>query len=63
MLNRLVAKGILKRRLCQRAYEYLPAVSHTDSRRIALTRFADDFFSGSIELAASTIRQLISAPH
>ena len=58
MLNRLVAKGILERRLWQSAFEYRPALSEGDSRNRALTRFADDFFAGSLTAAASTIERL-----
>lgn len=61
MLSRLVAKGILQRRRLNRAYVYAPAISSSDSRRLALIRFTDDYFAGSIERAAATIERLVGA--
>ena len=63
MLNRLIAKGILKRTLSGKAYVYLPALTSSDSRMLALRRFADDYFAGSVDLAAQTMRTLLEAPH
>ena len=61
MLNRLVAKGILKRTLSGKAFVYLPALTATDSRTLALRRFADDYFAGSVHLAAQSMRALLEA--
>ena len=61
MLNRLVAKGILKRTLSGKAFVYLPALTSSDSRALALKRFADDYFSGSVQQAASAMRRLLGA--
>ena len=59
MLNRLVAKGILKRTSSGKAFVYLPDLTFSDSRTLALRRFADDFFSGSVEQAAQTMKTLL----
>ena len=59
MLNRLVRKGILTRWLMRRTFIYLPALTRTDSRRIALVEFAEDHFGGSIQRAAETMQQLL----
>ena len=59
VLNRLVAKGILKRSLSLRTFIYLPALSCTDSGRLALQRFAGDHFDGSIERAAAAMKTLV----
>ena len=56
MLNRLVAKGILKRTMSGTAFVYLPALTTADSRLRALRQFADDFFDGSLDRAAQTIK-------
>ena len=61
MLNRLVAKGILKRTLSDKSFVYLPALTATDSRILALRRFADDYFAGSVHLAAQSMRALLEA--
>jgi hypothetical protein len=37
----------------------MPALTFGDSRRLALTRFADDYFAGSIQHAAATMKGLI----
>jgi predicted transcriptional regulator len=63
MLNRLVAKGILKRTLSGKAFVYLPALTSSDSRTLALRRFADDYFAGSVHLAARTMRGLLETHH
>lgn len=63
MLNRLVAKGILKRTLSGKAFVYLPALTSSDSRTLALRRFADDHFAGSVLQAARTMRGLLEAHH
>lgn len=60
MLNRLVRKGILARFLAGRVFVYFPALTPLDSRRLALLRFADDHFSGSVALAAQTMQQLLA---
>jgi predicted transcriptional regulator len=61
MLNRLVAKGILKRTLSGKAFVYLPALTSSDSRTRALQRFAEDYFAGSVHQAAQTMRALLEA--
>jgi predicted transcriptional regulator len=61
MLNRLVAKGILKRTLSGNAFIYLPALTCTDSGALALKRFAEDHFAGSIERAAATMLSALNA--
>ena len=61
MLNRLVAKRILKRTLSGKAFVYLPALTSSDSRTLALRRFADDYFAGSVHLAARTMKTLLEA--
>ena len=59
MLNRLVAKGILKRTLSGKAFVYLPALTSSESRARALKRFADDYFAGSVQQAAVAMRDLL----
>ena len=59
MLNRLVAKRILQRILSGRIFVYLPALTSNDSRTLALKRFADDYFAGSVQQAATTMRALL----
>ena len=61
MLNRLVAKGILQRILSNRSFVYLPALTSNDSRTMALKRFADDYFAGSVQRAAATMRALLDS--
>lgn len=63
MLNRLVAKGILKRTLSGKAFVYLPALTSSDSRTRALKRFADDYFAGSVQQAALAMRDLLGDNH
>jgi predicted transcriptional regulator len=58
-LNRLVKKGILKRILSGKVYVYVPALTKSCSKALALQRFADDFFDGSLEEAASTMNALL----
>lgn len=59
MLNRLIAKGILKRTLSGNAFVYLPALTAGESRALALRRFADDYFAGSLQQAAVAMRDLL----
>lgn len=61
MLNRLVAKGILKRTMSGNAYVYLPALTSRESHALALRRFVDDYFDGSVEQAAAAMRDLLEA--
>ena len=63
MLNRLVAKGILKRILSGNAFVYLPALTSSESRALALKRFAEDYFAGSVQQAAVAMRALLSSDH
>lgn len=44
-----------------KAFVYLPALTATDSRTLALRRFAEDHFAGSVHLAAQTMRTLLEA--
>jgi predicted transcriptional regulator len=65
MLNRLVAKKILKRTLSGRAFIYLPALTCTDSGIRALRQFAQDYFEGSVSQAAEAVQAMVgtrSAP-
>lgn len=61
LLNRLVLKGIIRRRRSGRHTEilYLPAVLTPETERIALTRFVEDHFDGSVASALQTISRLI----
>lgn len=61
MLNRLVAKGILKRVLGYKAFIYLPALTPSDSGSLALKRFAQDYFGGSVTEAAAAMSKLLGA--
>jgi predicted transcriptional regulator len=61
MLNRLVAKGILKRTFGGKAYVYLPDLSCANSAEQALKQFAEDYFGGSVEDAAETVARLLGA--
>lgn len=61
MLNRLVAKGILKRTLSGKAFVYLPALTSSESRIMALKRFAEDYFDGSVEEAAEAMKGLLES--
>jgi predicted transcriptional regulator len=58
MLNRLVAKGILRRNCDGKAFIYSPALSCRDSQAIALTRFVRDYFNGSVDRAVAGISPL-----
>ena len=60
MLNRLVAKGILKRVLGYKAFVYLPALTPSDSGSLALKQFADDYFDGSLQQAARAMTKLLN---
>ena len=61
MLQRLVAKGQLRRRLVNRAYQYAPAVKEPAAARVALRTLIDRFFGGSsAELAAHLVEEEIS---
>src|SRR4051794_10035748 len=63
LLNRLVAKGILKRTPSGNAFVYLPAITSSQSRTLALKRFADDYFAGSLQQAAVAMRNLLHMDH
>src|SRR5687767_11576002 len=53
MLNRLLAKGHVRRKMEGRAYVYAPAVKEPAAARVALRTLVDRFFGGSTaELAA-----------
>lgn len=57
MLNRLVGKGILKRRLAGvgKAFAYVPAVVMPFTVEQEFRRLADDYFDGSMERALDAI--------
>jgi BlaI family transcriptional regulator, penicillinase repressor len=62
MLNRLAAKGQVRRRLDGRAYVYAPAVKEPTATRAALRTLIDRFFGGSTaELAAHLVEEEMSA--
>ena len=63
MLNRLVRKGLLTRARCGEhgAFVYGPALTDARARDLALRRFADDFFDGSLEQLAKAVARLPTA--
>lgn len=61
MLQRLAAKGQVRRRLVGRAYHYAPAVKEPTAARAALRKLVDRFFGGSTaELAAHLVEDELS---
>lgn len=61
MLQRLAAKGQLRRRLVGRTYHYAPAVKEPAAARVALRTLVDRFFGGSTaELAAHLVEDEMS---
>ena len=61
MLQRLAAKGQVRRRLAGRAYHYAPAVKEPAAARVALRTLVDRFFGGSTaELAAHLVEEEMS---
>jgi BlaI family transcriptional regulator, penicillinase repressor len=61
MLQRLAAKGQLRRKLAGRAYLYAPAVKEPAAARVALRTLVDRFFGGSTaELAAHLVEEEMS---
>lgn len=61
MLQRLAAKGQVRRRLVGRAYHYAPAVKEPAAARDALRTLVDRFFGGSAaELAAHLVEDELS---
>jgi predicted transcriptional regulator len=61
MLNRLEAKGSVRRKLEGRAYHYAPAVKEPAAARVALRSLVDRFFGGSAaELAAHLVDEEMS---
>ena len=61
MLNRLVTKGQVRRRMEGRAYRYVAAVKAPAAARLALQAVVDRFFSGSTaELAAHLVEEEMS---
>ena len=63
MLNRLVRKGLLTRARCGEhgAFVYGPALTDARARELALRRFAEDFFDGSLEQLAKAVARLPTA--
>ncbi len=60
MLNRLVAKGVLRRRNVSGKFFYSPALCLPSIQERALERVADDFFGGSLSEAADRLVNLLS---
>jgi predicted transcriptional regulator len=61
MLNRLEAKGQVRRRLDGRAYLYAPAVKEPTAARAALRSVVNRFFGGSAEeLAVHLVDEVMS---
>jgi predicted transcriptional regulator len=61
MLQRLAAKGQVRRRLIGRSYHYAPAVKEPAAARVALRTLVDRFFGGSAaELAAHLVEEEMS---
>jgi len=61
MLNRLAAKGQVKRRLDGRAYLYAPVTKEPVAARAALRSVVDRFFGGSAaELTAHLVDEVMS---
>jgi predicted transcriptional regulator len=61
LLNRLVLKGILRRRRSGRHTEvfYLPAVLTPELEQVVLSRFVEHHFEGSVASALQTISRLV----
>jgi predicted transcriptional regulator len=61
LLNRLARKGIVRRRRSGRHTEvlYLPAIVTPQLRQLALRRFLDRDFDGSVSSALQTISRLV----
>lgn len=61
LLNRLIRKGILRSRRSGRHTEvlYLPAIVTPELRRIALAKFLEDKFDGSVAGALQTVSRLV----
>ena len=62
MLNRLVAKGILKRRMAGagKTFAYVPGIAASSAVERDFQRLADDYFGGSVEQALNAIDLLVS---
>lgn len=63
MLNRLVTKGILTRTRYgpYGTFIYGPALTPTSAREMALRRFAEDYYSGSLPSLARAIADLFAS--
>lgn len=59
MLNRLVSKGVLRRRKEGKKFFYSPALLLSDIQDRAIERLADDFFGGSLVAAADRVAKLV----
>jgi predicted transcriptional regulator len=61
LLNRLVLKGIIRRRRSGRHTEvfYLPAVLTPEVEQVVLGRFVEHHFEGSVASALQTISRLV----
>jgi predicted transcriptional regulator len=60
MLNRLVTKGVLRRRNVSGTFFYSPALCLPSIQERALERVADDFFGGSLTDTADRLVALLS---
>ena len=63
-LNRLVRKGLLLRQRCETgpAFVYAPALTVRSAHEIALGRFADDFYGGSLSFLAEELSAFQTRP-
>ncbi len=63
-LNRLVRKGLLLRQRCETspAFVYAPALTVRSAHEIALGRFADDFYGGSLSFLAEELSDFQARP-
>ena len=55
MLNRLEAKGLVRRDDSDRAHRYLPVLKETAVVNRAIQKLAERFFSGSVEALATRL--------
>jgi predicted transcriptional regulator len=67
MLNRLVAKAVLRRDANWgghgRQFVYFPAITVLDERREALQQFVEDYFGGSVSRAALSVFEMLSTEY
>jgi predicted transcriptional regulator len=67
MLNRLVAKAVLRRDANWgghgKQFVYSPAITVLDERREALQQFVEDYFGGSVSRAALSVFEMLSTEY